>query len=288
MNMARNDNVRPLNELFDEKMEEFESGEDKEHDKDLDQMIWELGDFENEVPPQDAQEFKADAPIEEELVEKTMQQSEGGRVHLKEPEYLGDREPVKGKLIEVRPLRIEMAGEDCEIVCGLISMSRKKKIEAYCLGNDVTLSDIWYQDEIMSPLMGKRWRGWFKVDQFVHERGLGCRNATPFKMDFYFDDELVEEVDLDVARDRYELVPKPKPKTGCAALASGLCNDAKYIFKLDLADDFEPRKLTFHYKDLKNIGIDMLLLTEVRYANRVMSDNHEDYGNEDVLDVVFL
>jgi hypothetical protein len=66
------DKVKPIDELLDDKIREFETGEDKACDKELDNMIWELGDYENEEAPQEAKEFAEEPPIEEELVEKTM------------------------------------------------------------------------------------------------------------------------------------------------------------------------------------------------------------------------
>ncbi len=64
------DKLKPLDKLLDDKMQEFESGEEKKCDKDLDEMIWKLGDYENEEPLQEAAEFKEAPPIEEQLVEK--------------------------------------------------------------------------------------------------------------------------------------------------------------------------------------------------------------------------
>ncbi len=64
------DRVRPLDELLNDQIREFDTGGDKECGRDLDRMIWELGDFENEEPRQEAEEFMEEAPIEEELIEK--------------------------------------------------------------------------------------------------------------------------------------------------------------------------------------------------------------------------
>ena len=64
------DKVRPLDELLDDQIREFDTGEDKECDRDLDAMIWKLGDYENEESLQEAEEFAEESPIEEELVEK--------------------------------------------------------------------------------------------------------------------------------------------------------------------------------------------------------------------------
>jgi len=68
--MNRDENVKPLDILFDEKMKEFESGTDKEYDRELDEMIWELGDYGDEEPLPEAEEFPEEVPIEEDLVEK--------------------------------------------------------------------------------------------------------------------------------------------------------------------------------------------------------------------------
>jgi len=64
------DKVKPLDRLFDDQMNEFESGKDRVCDKDLDKMMWKLGDYENEEPQMEAEEFEEDRPIEELLIEK--------------------------------------------------------------------------------------------------------------------------------------------------------------------------------------------------------------------------
>ncbi len=82
------DKVRPLDELLGDNIGEFDSGRDKECDKDLDTLIWELGDYENEEPPQDAEEYMEETPVEDELVEKTMIVGRKGRASFREvPEY---------------------------------------------------------------------------------------------------------------------------------------------------------------------------------------------------------
>jgi hypothetical protein len=78
------DKVRPLDELMDDAIGEFDSGRDRECDKDLDTLIWELGDYENEEPPQEAEEFADETPIEEVLAEKTMIVGRRGRASFKE------------------------------------------------------------------------------------------------------------------------------------------------------------------------------------------------------------
>jgi hypothetical protein len=78
------DKVKPLDELLDDTIKEFDSGSDTECDKDLDKMIWDLGDFENEEPPQEAEEFQDEVPVEEELMEKTMIVGHNGRASFRE------------------------------------------------------------------------------------------------------------------------------------------------------------------------------------------------------------
>ncbi len=90
------DKVKPLDELLDDQIKEFDGGKDRVCDKDLDTMIWELGDFENEEPPQDAEEFGEEQPIEEELMEKDMVVGRRGRVSLKD---VGNAEEDEGKKV---------------------------------------------------------------------------------------------------------------------------------------------------------------------------------------------
>jgi hypothetical protein len=78
------DRVKPLDELLENITEEYESGRDRVCGKDLDTMIWELGDYENEEPIQEADEYAEETPIEDVLAEKTMTVSRRGRVTLSE------------------------------------------------------------------------------------------------------------------------------------------------------------------------------------------------------------
>jgi len=66
------DKLKPLDRLLDDQIKEFGSGRDRVCDKDLDTMMWELGDYENEEPKMEAGEFEGDTPIEENLVERKM------------------------------------------------------------------------------------------------------------------------------------------------------------------------------------------------------------------------
>ncbi len=78
------DKVRPLDELLDDTISEFDSGRDRACGRDLDRMIWELGDYENTEPPQESEGYMEDTPIEDELAEKTMIVGRRGRASFKE------------------------------------------------------------------------------------------------------------------------------------------------------------------------------------------------------------
>lgn len=88
------DGVKPLDRLFDDQIKEFESGGDRECDRELDVMIWELGGYENEEPPQEAAEYAEERPVEEELVEKKIVRRKNGRSSFVEGKSLeGDLLP---------------------------------------------------------------------------------------------------------------------------------------------------------------------------------------------------
>ena len=83
------DKVKPLDKLLEDQIEEFDSGKDAVCDKELDKMMWELGDYENKEPTMEAKDFEEENPIEEELVEKRMIHGSN-----KKPYYMED-EPAK-------------------------------------------------------------------------------------------------------------------------------------------------------------------------------------------------
>ncbi len=84
MECPDNDKLKPLDKLLNDKISEFESGLDRICDRDLDSQIWELGDYENEEPPLEASEFKEEAPVEEQLIEKKMTRGHKGRTSFTE------------------------------------------------------------------------------------------------------------------------------------------------------------------------------------------------------------
>jgi hypothetical protein len=108
------DKLKPLDKLLNDQMQEFDSGAEKKCDKDLDVMIWKLGDYENEEPPQAAGEFAEAPPIEEELVEKRNIHGTHGRPSFMAEENLAIAHPLstetrrrRGKAVRGNPPRKE-------------------------------------------------------------------------------------------------------------------------------------------------------------------------------------
>jgi len=99
--------VKPLDELLEDKVEEFESGRVKKCDKDLDVMIWKLGDYENEEPPQEAEEFAEDPPVEEELIEKEITVAGNGRVSFREGRLAAETHSAAESIVGVASIGSE-------------------------------------------------------------------------------------------------------------------------------------------------------------------------------------
>jgi hypothetical protein len=105
--------IKPLDRMLDDQIKEFRSGEDKECDKDLDKMIWELGDYENEESKTEAREFEEDRPAEEDLVEKKMIHGSNDQ-----PYYIESAEE------EIMP------GEDTVVAHSISPETRRRKASA--------------------------------------------------------------------------------------------------------------------------------------------------------------
>lgn len=89
------DKIKPLDQLLDDQIKEFESGKDRVCDEDLDKMMWELGDYENEEPKMAAKEFEEDKPIEETLIEKKAVHGTGKKPYYMKGDVL-DEEILPG------------------------------------------------------------------------------------------------------------------------------------------------------------------------------------------------
>jgi len=75
--MAYYERVKPFDTFLNDITREFESGRDRTRDRELDDMIWEFGDYENEEPLMEVLELGEEAPAEEDLSEKKLRPSRG-------------------------------------------------------------------------------------------------------------------------------------------------------------------------------------------------------------------
>jgi hypothetical protein len=120
------DKVKPLDRLFDDQIREFNSGGDKECDKDLDEMIWELGSYENKEPETEAGEFEEEKPIEEELVEKKMIHGSNGEPYYFEGESQQEEIMAGESVVTARSISPETRRRGSKAVRGR-QLRRKKK-----------------------------------------------------------------------------------------------------------------------------------------------------------------
>lgn len=68
--MAYYERVKPLDTFLNDITREFESGRDRYRDRDIDDMISDLGDYEDEAPLMRVLEFGEEVPLEDDLSEK--------------------------------------------------------------------------------------------------------------------------------------------------------------------------------------------------------------------------
>ncbi|MEN6620740.1 MAG: nuclear transport factor 2 family protein [Smithella sp.] len=130
MDGSDNDNVKPLDKLLNDKAKEFESGEDRLRDKELDTLIWELGDYETEEPEQEAREFEDEKPIEEELAEKTVVKRRG-RELLKEDMEATDSMIAEEEIAAVRPIGRGNQEKEKTIILHKLPASDKRVLESH-------------------------------------------------------------------------------------------------------------------------------------------------------------
>ena len=93
--MARYERVKPIDTFLNDIMMQFGSGKDRDRDRDLDEMIWKLGDYENEEPLMGVLKFGEEVPIEEYLSEKKLRPSRG-KVPFKDVKKNGRKRAAAG------------------------------------------------------------------------------------------------------------------------------------------------------------------------------------------------
>ncbi|MFB3925042.1 MAG: hypothetical protein ACE14T_03230 [Syntrophales bacterium] len=274
--MARKSRRERLDDFFKDKAEEFERGIDRERDDDLDGLIWELGDYENREPISgEESEFKELIPAEEELVDKEIDE-----YGIETEERL--LEPVQALL------KIEISGDNYEIVCGRISEALLRKLRKYCEKTGISLSNAWYDDKVMKKIAGKSWVAWHERDEFVHEIGLGGRGVDAFDLSVFIDYEQIEDLETDSIRVSLERMQKPVVGKGEATVAAGSVHEATYNFELEINEEFDIRKLEFVFKDFSALGFPEPLLVDITYDGEAMYFEYENGLLKDMLDVKII
>ncbi len=278
--MARKRKILEIDELIEEKADEYESGMERKQDSELDDMIWEQGRYEDKEP----------------LFSETLEFSPEGRIdEIPVEEQLTEKEFDGESLVEISEyiprtdlLRIELNGRDLEVACGEVVLQLKNKVEQYCEREKIEISDVWYDNKRMRQIW-RNWMAWHTLDTFFHEIGLSGRELDDFNMAVTVNFERVLDFDLEMIKiNIVERVNPPVAKRGKVPVVAGTVSDGRYSYELDIAGEFDPGKLKLNFLDLTALGISDPLLTEVLYDGNAMYFEHEDFAVKDMLDVKFV
>lgn len=277
--MRKTKNRQSLDDVLKEKMGKFESGIDRKQDEDLDDLIWDLGGYEDDAPLTERSEFERELPpIEEELTDEL--DETGERIQ-------------EDRSVAVEPdiflLRIEVGGSEMEVVCGQIPDSLKRKLKKECEIEGVDPADIWYDDAKMKRIAINSWNGWYSVDDFYHEIGLIGKNLDAFSIGAFLDGEPIEDFDTDSVKIvQADTNPPPRVRKNFSAVVAGTLNEGRFIYEQDIEGEFDISKLEFVFTDLRPLGIEELMLTDVIYDGEPMYYEHEVIRVKDMLDVNIL
>jgi hypothetical protein len=278
--MARKRKIEGIDEVLEEKADEYESGMERKQDSELDDMIWEQGRYEDKEPLfSETMEFSPEnrtdeIPIEEQLTEKEFD----GESLVETSEYIPRTDL----------LRIEINGKDLEVACGEVMLQLKSKVEEYCEREKVDIGDVWYDNKTMRQIW-RNWMPWYTLDTFFHEIGLSGRDLDDLNMVVTVNFERVLDFDLDMIKFKVvDKVKSPVAGKGKIPVVAGTVSDGRYSYELDIAGEFDPGKLEFNLLDLSDLGVSEPLVTEVLYDGNAMYFEHEDYSVKDMLDVKFL
>jgi hypothetical protein len=257
--MTKKKKTRDVEEILDGNIDQFEKGIGGRAGEDLAEMIRKLGRYEDEeVTPRPVLETDGETP------------------------------PAEEDLHTRNILRVEIRGDDCEIVCGKIRTKARDRLEAHCRERGLAVSDIWYwEDEAMARLVGPTWTAWYDVDDFFHQSGLLGRTASSFSVSVTVDGEAVEDLNArKIKNTRTESGSKPAPGKDHVAVTAGTIGEGRYAFELDIDGEFVTGKLEFAFLDLSNLGIEERLLVDVRYDGESML--REEQVVRDLFAVTFL
>lgn len=278
--MARKRKIEEVDEVLEEKADEYESGMERKQDSELDDMIWERGGYEDKEPLfSETLEFSPEnmpdeIPIEEQLTEKEFD----GESLVEISEYTPRTDL----------LRIELSGKDLEVACGEVMLQLKRKVEEFCTREKIGIEDVWYDNRKMRQIW-RNWMPWHTLDTFFHEIGLSGSSLDELHMAVSVNFERVVDFDLDAVR--FSVVDRIKPpvaRKGKVPVVAGTVSDGRYSYELDIAGEFDPGKLEFNMLDLSDLGIREPLLAEVLYEGNAMYFEHEDFSVMEMLEVKFL
>lgn len=257
--MAKRKKTRDVEDVFDGNIDQFEKGLGGRAAEDLDETIRKLGRYEDEeVTPRPVLDTDRETP------------------------------PAEEDLRARNILRVEIRGEDCELVCGQVRSKARDRIEAHCRERGLAVSDIWYwEDDVMARLVGPTWSTWYDVDEFFHETGLLGRTPSSFSITVSVDGRTVDDLnERKIKASRLEAGAIPSPRKDYVAVTAGTIGDGRYAFELDIDGEFAAGKLEFVFLDLSNLGIEERLLVDVRYAGESMY--REEAAVRDLFAVTFL
>lgn len=257
--MPKKKKTRDVEEILDGNIDQFEKGRPGRAADDLDETIRKLGRYEDEeVSPRPVLETDRETP------------------------------PAEEDLRARNILRVEIRGDDCEIVCGQIRTKVKDRIEEHCRQSGLAVNDIWYwEDDVMASFVGPTWTAWYDVDDFFHETGLLGRTASSFSTIVTVDGATVEDLNArKIKTTRTEPGSKPAPRKDHVAVTAGTIGEGRYAFELDIDGEFVIGKLEFALLDLSNIGLGERLLVDVRYDGESMF--REEEVVRDLFTVTFL
>jgi len=278
--MARKRKIEEVDEVLEEKADEYESGMERKQDSELDDMIWERGGYEDKEPLfSETLEFSPEnmpdeIPIEEQLTEKEFD----GESLVEISEYTPRTDL----------LRIELSGKDLEVACGEVMLQLKRKVEEFCTREKIGIEDVWYDNRKMRQIW-RNWMPWHTLDTFFHEIGLSGSSLDELHMAVSVNFERVVDFDLDAVR--FSVVDRIKPpvaRKGKVPVVAGTVSDGRYSYELDIAGEFDPGKLELNMLDLSDLGIREPLLAEVLYEGNAMYFEHEDFSVMEMLEVKFL
>lgn len=280
--MAKKRKTEGLDDILKGKADEFESGRERQIDSELDDLVWELGHYEDREPlDSEAAEFRPEGRFEEIPPEEllTEMELEDGSL-VEKPESLNQTD-------QTDLLRIELSGTDLELACGEVPIRLKEKVLEHCSRKNISPADIWYDEKAMKKVW-RSWIPWHNIDNIFHDIGLTGHDAIELNMAVWVNYERLEDFDIAAVKYKVDKLSVPVAGKGRIPVIAGVLCEGRYSFELDISEGFDPGRLELNFIDLSDLGVPDPLLTEVLYDGISMYFEHEDFTAREMLDVRFL